>query len=88
MQRLQESFRERIGDGRITGCSLILGEDFGEGFSAVGGSCDVVIADKKAQWMICSDNGVGNFAAVTGARWWTNPKLYLTQFLQSNCIGG
>jgi hypothetical protein len=88
VQRLEESLRERIGVGHITGCSLVLEERFGQGFSAVGGSCDEVIADKKAQWMICSDDGVGNFASVVGARWWTNPKLYLTQFLQSNCVGG
>ncbi len=88
VQRLQESFRQRIGVGHITGCSLVLEESFGQGFSAVGGSCDIVIADKKAQWMICSDDGVGNFAAVIGARWWMNPKLFLTQFLQSNCVGG
>lgn len=88
VQRLQESFRERIGVGHIVGCSLVLEESFGQGFSAVGGACDMVIAGKKTQWMICSDDGVGNFAAVTGARWWMNPKQYLTQLLQANCVGG
>jgi hypothetical protein len=88
IQHLQESFLRRIGEGQIRECSLVIGEHFGEGFLAVGGSCDVVIAGKKARWMICNDNGVGNFAAVTGARWWRDPKLFLTQFIESNCVGG
>ena len=33
-------------------------------------------------------DGVGNFAAVVGARWWRDPKSYLTQFVASNCVGG
>ena len=88
VRRLQDSFREHVGTGRITGCSLVLSTRFGEGFSAVGGHSDVVIGKKKSQWMICSDNGVGNFAAVIGARWWQTPRQYLADLLQANCVGG
>jgi hypothetical protein len=87
VERLQKSFLRRIGDGRITACSLVVEEGFGRGFSAVGGACDVALAGRKARWMICSDDGVGNFSAATGVRF-LDPKLYLTQFLQSNCVGG
>jgi hypothetical protein len=87
IESLQMAFR-RIGEGQITGCSLVLQESFGRGFSAFGGFCDAVITGKKTQWMICNDNGVGNFAAVTGARWWLNPKEFLSRFIDSNCVGG
>ena len=86
--RLRQSFAERLGVGEVAECSLIMEAGFGEGFSAVGGSCKVAIAGKTTDWMICSDNGVGNFAAVTGARWWQDPRTYLGGFLESNCVGG
>jgi hypothetical protein len=87
IQQLQKSFQLRMVDAEIKQCSLVVRVPFAH-FSAVGGSCDVSIQGKTAQWMICADDGVGNFAAVVGARWWRDPKSYLTQFVASNCVGG
>jgi hypothetical protein len=85
---LQKIFVDRVGAGQIKECTLLIQENFGQGFSALGALCDVTRANKTSQWMICNDNGVGNFAAVTGARWWQDPKLFLTQFTDENCVGG
>ncbi|MGH9644589.1 MAG: hypothetical protein ACRD3Q_19470 [Terriglobales bacterium] len=64
----------------LDGCSFLIAESFGQGFTAFGG--------KTSKWMACADDGVGNFAAVTGARWWQNPPQFLAQFTDSNCAGG
>lgn len=85
---LNDRFHRFVGDGKITDCSLILQKGFGKGFSATGGYCDLEISGVKSKWMICDDNGVGNFAAVTGARWWQDPKSFLSKFIESNCVGG
>jgi hypothetical protein len=84
---LTRAFTRSIG-GQVVDCSEILVEDFGKGFSAFGGVCDATVTGKKNQWMICSDKGVGNFSAVTGARWEMDPRKFLTQFIESNCVGG
>jgi hypothetical protein len=88
LKTLQDSLRLNIGEGTIQGCSFLIGEDFGKGFAAFGGNCDVTFGGKTSKWMLCADDGVGNFAAVTGARWWQNPGQFIAQFTDSNCVGG
>ena len=88
LKTLQDSLRSNIGDGTIQGCSFLIGEDFGERSAAFGGNCDVTFGGKTSKWMLCADDGVGNFAAVTGARWAQNPRQFIAKFTDSNCVGG
>jgi hypothetical protein len=88
VKTLQDSLRSNIGEGTIRGCSVLIGEAFGGGFTAFGGNCDVTFGGKTSKWMLCADDGVGNFAAVAGARWGQNPRQFIAQFTDSNCVGG
>jgi hypothetical protein len=85
---LEKSFVSRVGSGRLVECSIILSEPFGHSFSARGALCNVVLEGKRFEWMVCDDDGVGNFAAVTGARWRQDRRTYLARFTRSNCVGG
>ncbi len=88
LETLQHGLRVGIGEGTIQGCSFLIAESFGEGFAAFGGNCDVTFGGKTSKWVLCADNGVGNFAGVTGARWGQNAGQLIAQFTESNCVGG
>jgi hypothetical protein len=80
IMRLEDGFLGAVGVGRITECPLVISQSFGEGFTAVAGSCNVVIDGKSSQWMICNDDGVGNWTIVAGAQDLWNSESNLTRF--------
>lgn len=86
---LQQDFnRGRNVPAKIYDCSLVIEEPFGRGFSALGALCSVSIEGKRNAWMICNDDGVGNFAAIPLAPGRQDRKKALAEFAKANCRGG
>jgi hypothetical protein len=87
---LQSVLRENVGEGLISSCRLVLEESFGQGFTATAGVCELAFGSKTSYWMICRDDGVGNFN-IQWTRLSEAPEAYtkaeLAKFLQS-CVGG
>jgi len=86
IQRLRKDFRVYVGAGEIGECDAVVEQGFAH-FSAVAGVCKVRFGNRETTWLVCSDNGVGNFAASIGVRGIKPPSAQPRDFI-SNCVGG
>lgn len=87
VEQLSDAFRRATGSGQITDCRTLVQRSFGKGFAAVAGECSVMLDGRARTWLVCADDGVGNFAASIGVRSGALPQERLHDFV-ANCVGG